>query len=61
MYVDGMLAEGLFHRDGEEATGGAESAGEASVDAAGFSHRQADTGADVFDLAALRAELSGSG
>jgi hypothetical protein len=31
------------------------------VDAAGFSHRQVDTGADVFDLAALRAELSGSG
>jgi hypothetical protein len=61
MYVDGMLAEGLFHRDGEEGTQAAESAGEASVDAAGFSHRQADTGADVFDLAALRAELSGSG
>ena len=60
MYVDGLVAEGLIHRD-EEAADGAENAGEASVDAAGFSHRQVDTGADVFDLAALRAELSGSG
>ena len=60
MYADGFLAEGLIHRD-DEATDGAESAGESSVDAAGFSHRKVDTGAAVFDLAAMKAELSGSG
>ena len=60
MYVDGLVAEGLIHRD-DDAPDGAEGSPESQVDAAGFSHRQVDTGADVFDLAALRAELSGSG